>query len=64
MIDESIRSLKEISNHLSPILTNFGLVRAYKLRRKIKLFVIYKIDINSTIGDIVGNYNIEVVFTE
>ncbi|HPW66539.1 MAG TPA: histidine kinase [Salinivirgaceae bacterium] len=63
MIDESIRSLKEISNHLSPhILTNFGLVRALQnYAGKLNSLHSIKIDINSTIGGYRYNYNIEVV---
>jgi len=63
MIDESIRSLKEISNHLSPhILTNFGLVRALQnYAGKLNSLHSIKIDIKSTIGGYRYNYNIEVV---
>lgn len=63
LIDESIVSLKEISNKLSPhILNNFGLLKAIKsFISKLKILDGPKIRLNSNIEDQRFSYNIEVV---
>lgn len=63
MIDESIRTLKEISNHLSPhILNNFGLVKALQSYAcKLNMLNTIQIDIDIQNSDDRYNYNIEVV---
>lgn len=63
LIDESIVSLKEISNKLSPhILNNFGLLKAIKsFISKLKILDGPKIHLNSNIEDQRFSYNIEVV---
>jgi signal transduction histidine kinase len=63
VITEAIRSLKEISNNLSPhVLDNFGLVSAIKsFSGKINSTKAIKISFNSNIQDTRLEYNTEVV---
>lgn len=63
VVDEAIRSIKEISNHLSPhILNNFGLVRAIKnYTAKLNTLNSITIDIDNNIEKRRYNQNIEVV---
>ena len=63
LIDESILSLKEVSNKLSPhILNNFGLLKAVNsFISKLKLLDSPKIHLNTNIEDRRFAYNIEVV---
>jgi len=63
LIDESIASLKEISNKLSPhILNNYGLLKALKsFINKLHLNNYPSINLNSNIENKRFSYNIEVV---
>ena len=63
LIDESINSLKDISNNLSPhILLNFGLTRALKsFISRLQIIGDPMIKLNSNIGEIRFSYNIKVV---
>ena len=63
LIDESILSLKEVSNKLSPhILNNFGLLKAVKsFINKLKIPDAPKIHLNSNIENRRFAYNLEVV---
>ncbi|MBN1597213.1 MAG: sensor histidine kinase [Bacteroidales bacterium] len=63
LIDESILSLKEISNNLSPhVLNNFGLLKAVRsFANKLQIIDEPKISINGNIEDKRFPYNIEVV---
>ncbi|UCG27914.1 MAG: sensor histidine kinase [Bacteroidales bacterium] len=63
LIDESIRTVKEISNNLSPhILNNFGLHRAVKsFLNKLQISSNPRIIFNSNIGKTRFSYNIETV---
>ena len=63
VIDEAIRSLREISNNLSPhILNNFGLVRGVKnfIDRVVSLHDI-RIDLRTTLRDERFDSNVEVI---
>jgi signal transduction histidine kinase len=64
LIDESIFTIKEISNNISPhILNNFGLVKAlHSFVTKIQVSNNINIIINSNLTEKRYNYNIEVVF--
>jgi len=64
LIDESIFTIKEISNNISPhILNNFGLFRAlHSFVNKIQISNNINIIINSNLDGKRYNYNIEVVF--
>jgi len=64
LIDESIITIKEISNNLSPhILNNFGLVKALNsFISKLQIDEKPKITFNSNLANKRFNYNIEVVF--
>jgi len=63
LIDESIMTLKDISNNLSPhVLTNFGLTRAImNFIEKLKSGGDTKIDFNSNLGKKRFSFNVEVV---
>lgn len=63
LIDESITTLKEVSNNLSPhILNNFGLLKAIKsFINKLNVIDHTQIQLNSNISDRRFPYNIEVV---
>ena len=63
LIDESINTLKEISNKLSPhILNKFGLLKAIQsFINKIQIINAPKINLTSNINDSRFSYNIEVV---
>ena len=63
LIDESLTTLKEISNKLSPhVLNNFGLLRAVQaFVERIELPGSPKIKLNSNLNEIRFDYNIEVV---
>jgi len=63
LIDESIGSLKEISNKLSPhVLNNFGLLKALKsFINKLQIIDEPKIHLNHNIEDRRYSYNVEVV---
>jgi len=64
LIDESIFSIKEISNNISPhILTNFGLNKALQsFITKIQVSNNINIILNSNLEDRRYDYNVEVVF--
>ncbi|NLU39661.1 MAG: sensor histidine kinase [Bacteroidales bacterium] len=64
LIDESIFTIKEISNNISPhILNNFGLYKALQsFITKIQVSNNIDIMLNSNIGQKRFNYNVEVVF--
>jgi len=63
LIDESISTLKEISNKLSPhILNSFGLLKAVQsFITKLQIVKVPKIKLNSNIEDRRFSYNVEVV---
>ncbi len=63
LIDESINTLKEISNKLSPhILNSFGLLKAVQsFINKLQIIHAPKINLNSNIEDRRFSYNVEVV---
>lgn len=63
LIDESIRSLKDISNNLSPhVLINFGLHKALKsFMNRLQTISDPMLKLNSNIGDKRFSFNIEVV---
>lgn len=63
LIDESINTLKEISNKLSPhILNSFGLLKAVQsFINKLQIAKVPRIKLNSNIEDRRFSYNIEVV---
>jgi signal transduction histidine kinase len=64
LIDESIKTLKEVSNKLSPhILDNFGLLKAIKtFINTLPSNVNPRIHLNSNLGDQRFDYTTEVVF--
>ena len=63
LIDEAIKSIKEISNNLSPhVLTNFGLARALNnFIHKLNLTKKVNIELNTNISDTRYSMNIETV---
>jgi signal transduction histidine kinase len=63
VINEAIKSLKEISDNLSPhVLNNFGLARAVRnFTNKINAAKVLQIKLKSNLGDIRFENNIEVV---
>ncbi len=63
LIEESISTIKEISNNLSPhILNNFGLLKAVNsFIDKLEFSKMLKVKVNSNLEDLRFDYNVEVV---
>jgi len=64
LIEESISTIKEISNKLSPhVLNNFGLLKAVNsFIGKLEFSKTLKVNIDSNIEDLRFEYNVEIVF--